>query len=177
MDSKFILEIKFLSSREKPQVNKIIFNNLICEVSPDTIKKIEIPSSFFEENESKNASIQLFNNSILINECILEIFKEDNYFYCFLDEKGYSFQLLFHKNQPKIKIPIYQDKYFHINEFDTNGSLNRKRFTFINVNFHSILIDESFFIIPLFIPDFKSYQFSIYDIKKKFSCNKTIIIR
>ena len=151
MDSKYILKIKFLSIRQKPQVNKILFNNVISEVTPDEVKKVEIPQSFFEENERKNSSIQLFNNSILINECILEIFKGDNYFYCFLDEKGYSFQLLFHKNQPKIKIPIYQDKYFHITEFDTNGTLNRKRFTFINANFHSILIDESFFIIPLFI--------------------------
>ena len=176
MEYNYIIEIKFLSFREMPQVNKIKFNGNIYEVSKDMVKKINIPSKFFEEDESKNSSIKLFKDSVLVNECILEIFKGANYFYCFIDEKGYTFQLLFLNNHPKIRIPIFQDKYYNITEFDTNKTLTRKRFTFINANFHSILIDENYFIIPSFIPALKSYQISVYDVKQNLAVTKPLLL-
>ena len=166
MKSNYTIEIKFLSLREIPQVNKMKFNKKIYEVKKDTVQKIEIPLSFFEEDESQISSLKLLNNSYLINECILEIFKGSNYFYCFLDEKGYTIQLLFLEIQPKIRIPLYGDKYFDITNSDTNNTLNRKRFSLVNANLFSILIDNEYFTIPSFAPDIKSYQFSVYDIKK-----------
>ena len=172
----YILEIKFLSLRETPQINQMKFNDNIYEVTQDTILNIEIPSTFFEEDESKNSSIKLFKNSVLINECILEISKGTNYFYCFLDEKGYTFQLLFFKNQLNIRIPIFKDKYQEITNFDTNGTLTRKRFTFINANFFSIFIGDELFTIPSFFPELKSYQLSVYDIKRKLAVAKPLLL-
>ena len=97
---------------------------------------------------------------------MLEIFKGSNYFYCFLDEKGYTIHLLFLGIQPTIRIPLYGNKYFDITKFDTNNTINRKRFSLVNANLFSILINKEYFTIPSFAPDIKSYQFSVYDIKK-----------
>ena len=172
----YILEIKFISFRGTPQINQMKFNNTIYKVTHDAVEKIELPISFFVEGESKNSSIKLLKDSVLVNECILEIFKGANYFYCFIDEKGYTFQLLFFKILPNIRIPLYQNNYYDITNYDTNMTLNRKRYTFINANFHSLLIDEMFFIIPFYINELKSYQMSIYDIKKNLVVTRPLIL-
>ena len=167
MNSKHILEIKFLSFREKPEIDKLRFNSQTYKVKPEEEIKIEIPQSFFDENESKKSSIKLFFDMNLINECILEIFKGYNYFYCFLDEKGYTFQLLFNKIEPNIKIPLYKENFYNITKYDTNNTKNRKRYTFLNANLFSILINNKYFTIPEFISDFNSYQLSFYDLGNK----------
>ena len=176
MNTKHILEIKFLSFREKPLVNILKFNGQIYDVKPDKEKKLSIPQSFFDEDESKIAPIKLFFDSNLVNECILEIFKGYNYFYCFLDEKGYTFQLLFIKNKPLIKIPVYKEKYYTIDKYDTNNTRNRKRYTFVNANFFSILINNKYLTISEFISDFNSYQLSFYDLEKKLIIKKPILL-
>ena len=176
MDSNYVLEIQFLSFREKPEINKLKFNGQIYDVTLDTVNEIVLPEAFFEEDESKNSSIKLFKNSELVNECILEILKGVNYFYCFLDEKGYTFQLLFIHIQPTIKIPLYKEKYYNIIKYDSNKTVNRKRYTFINANFFSILINEKYFTIQSFAPDLKSYQFCVYDLEKKLIVSRPLLL-
>ena len=176
MDSNYVIEIQFLSFREKPEINKLKFNGQIYDVTLDTVNEIVLPEAFFEEDESKNSSIKLFKNSELVNECILEILKGVNYFYCFLDEKGYTFQLLFNHIQPTIKIPLYKEKYYNIIKYDSNKTVNRKRYTFINANFFSILINEKYFTIQSFAPDLKSYQFCVYDLEKKLIVSRPLLL-
>ena len=176
MNTKYFLEIKFLSFREKPEVDMFKFNGQTYNIKPDEEKRLEIPQSFFDEDESKKGLLKLFGNSNLINECILEIFKGYNYFYCFLDEKGYTFQLLFIKIQPIIKIPLYKQQYYDISKYDTNNTKDRKRYTFVNANFFSIMINSKYFTIPEFISDFNSYQLSFYDLNKKLVLKRPILL-
>ena len=176
MNTKHFLEIKFLSFREKPEVDMFKFNGQTYNIKPDEEKRLEIPQSFFDEDESKKGLLKLFGNSNLINECILEIFKGYNYFYCFLDEKGYTFQLLFIKIQPIIKIPLYKQQYYDIIKYDTNNTKDRKRYTFVNANFFSIMINSKYFTIPEFISDFNSYQLSFYDLDKKLVLKRPILL-
>ena len=176
MASQYFLEIQFLSFREKPEINKVKFNDQIYEVILDSVKKIELPKLFFEEDESKNSSLKLLKDSELINECIVEILKGANYFYCFLDEKGYTFQLLFFNIEPTIKIPLYKDNYYNITKYDSNQTVNRKRFTFINANFFSLLIGEQYFSIPSYTKDLKSHQLCVYDLEKKLILTKPLLL-
>ena len=176
MDTNYVLEIQFLSFRERPEINKLKFNGQIYDVTLDTVKKIILPKAFFEEGESKNSSIKLLKNSELVNECILEILKGTNYFYCFLDEKGYTFQLLFINIQPTIKIPLYKEKYYNIIKYDSNKTINRKRYTFINANFFSILINEKYFTIQSFAPDLQSYQLCVYNLEKNLIVTKPLLL-
>ena len=171
-----ILQIYLISLKEKALVNELEFNNIKRKVYNGGVEKIEIPQEFFEENETKRSSIKLFNNSNLVNECIIDIFKGYNCSYCVLDEKGYTIQLLFKQMDPKIRIPIFQDKYYDIKCYDTNQTLNRKRFSILNLSCFSILINDEIFTIPAFAPKIKSYQFSFYDIKKKLVITKPLSI-
>ena len=175
MDSEYILEISFLSFRETTQVNQLKFNGQIYDAMKGETLKINIPPLFFDENETKTTSINLFKSNYLINECILEIFQGYNHFYCFLDEKGYTIELLFNKILPNIRIPIYNDKYCDITKFDTNKTLNRKRFSLLNFNHFSICINNEFFSIPSFVSKVKSYQLSVYDLKEKIVVSKPLL--
>ena len=139
------------------------------------MKKKEIPPTFFDEDESKNSPIKLFFNSELVNECILEIFKGYNYFYFFLDEKGFTFQLLFMKIEPIIKIPLYKEKYYDITKYDTNNTKNRKRYTFVNANFFSILINDKYYTMPEYITDFNAHQLCFYNLENKLVLERPIL--
>ena len=176
MEEKSCLEIKFLSFRENPEVDSFIFDNIKYNVKSEDEKKIEIPSKFFDENESKKGSIKLISNSVLVNECILEIFKGYNYFYCFLDERGFTFHLLFNNNNPNITIPLYKDNKYSITKYDNNNTKYRKRYTFINANFFSIMIDNKYFSLPEFITDFNTHQLSFYDIKNKLVIQRPLLL-
>ena len=175
MSAEYVLEIKFLSFREKPEVDSFKFNGQLYKVKPDEEKKLEIPPTFFDEDESKNSPIKLFFNSELVNECILEIFKGYNYFYFFLDEKGFTFQLLFMKIEPIIKIPLYKEKYYDITKYDTNNTKNRKRYTFVNANFFSILINDKYYTMPEYITDFNAHQLCFYNLENKLVLERPIL--
>lgn len=176
MTSEYVLEIKYLSFREKPEVDRIKFNGIFYDVKIEAIETIVLSQAFFEEDESKNSSIKLFHDSNLVNECILEIFRGSNRFYCFLDEKGYTFQLLFITITPTIKIPLYKDKYYNITDYDTNNTKNRKRYTFINANFFSILINDKYFTLQSFMKNLKSYQLSVYNLEQKLIVTKSLLL-
>ena len=117
----------------------------------------------------------MFFNSELVNECILEIFKGYNYFYFFLDEKGFTFQLLFMKIEPIIKIPLYKEKYYDITKYDTNNTKNRKRYTFVNANFFSILINDKYYTMPEYITDFNAHQLCFYNLENKLVLERPIL--
>ena len=63
MEPKYFIEIQFLCLREIPQVNKMKFDKKTYDVKIDKVQKIEIPLSFFEEDESRISSLKLLNNS------------------------------------------------------------------------------------------------------------------
>ena len=176
MKSLYSLEITFLSFRKKPMINKIKFNEQIIDVAPDEIKNIEIPPKFFEADEAQRNSIILYKDETKINECIVNIFKGKNHFYCYVDEKGYTIELLFKKIEPVIKIPIYKDKYYNITKYDTNCTKDRKRFTILNCSNYSLKINDEFLSIPSIVSKIDSYQFSIYDIKEKLVISKLLTI-
>ena len=176
MKSLYSLEITFLSFRKKPMINKIKFNEQIIDVAPDEIKNIEIPPKFFEADEAQRNSIILYKDETKINECIVNIFKGKNHFYCYVDEKGYTIELLFKKIEPVIKIPIYKDKYYNITKYDTNNTKDRKRFTILNCSNFSLKINDEFLSIPSIVSKIDSYQFSIYDIKEKLVISKLLTI-
>ena len=155
-------------------MEQIKFNNLTFGVKRSKILRIPISSEFFDEDETKISPVYLYYKNILVNECIIEIFKGKTHSYCILDEKGYTFGLLFNKINPKVKIPLYNDNDVIIDKFDTNDTLYRKRYTFMNFSQYSILIDDEYFSIPAFLPKIKSYQLSVYDIHKKIAIAKPL---
>ena len=109
------LEIDFISFREFPTIDSYKFLSEKYEVKPNTSNIIQIPFSFFDEDETKCTSLKLYQNSILVNECIIEIFKGYNYCCCLLDEKGYMLHLLFNKNDNlEVKVPIYKNQYYKV---------------------------------------------------------------
>ena len=93
-----------------------------------------------------------------------------------MDEKGYTFQLLFIDIQPTIKIPLYKENYYDITQYDTNLTKYRKRYTFINANFFSIQINGSYFTLPSIAPKLKSYQFAVYNLKEKLIVRRPLLL-
>ena len=53
MISEYFLEIKYLSFREKPEVDRIKFNGIFYDVKIEAIETIVLSQAFFEEDESK----------------------------------------------------------------------------------------------------------------------------
>ena len=155
-------------------MDQIKFNNLTFGVKRSKILRIPISSEFFDEDETKISPIYQYYKNILVNECIIEILKGKTHSYWILKKKGYTFGLLFNKINPKVKIPLYNENDVIIDKFDTNDTLYRKRYTFMNFSQYSILIDDEYFSIPAFLPKIKSYQLSVYDIHKKIAIAKPL---
>ena len=174
MESKNVLVLFFLSIEEKPKVNRLEFNGNLYDVKVDTFKTIDIPENFYDENETKTSSIKLFEDKKLINECIFDIFIGYNFFYCFLDDEGYTIQLLFKEITPTINISLYKDKVFNISNYDTNQTLDRKRFSLLNINRFPISINNKKFNIAKFVTKLGSYQISFYNLEKMIAVTKPL---
>ena len=170
------LVLSFASFREKEQVNQIQFNSQIYDVKDGTTLTIELSQEFFEDNETKSSDLKLLKDSVLISEAIIEICKGYNHSYCFLDEEGYTFSLLFNKDTPTIKLPISKENSYEINQFDTNGTKYRKRYTFINFSHYSLMINNTYFTIPKYFSKIKSYRLSVYNIEDKVAIAKSLYI-
>ena len=177
MENKNLFEIDFLSLRQIPEITAFEFLGTKKPVKDNCKEIVEIPPFFFDNNESGNAILKLYKNNMLFNVCIFEIFKTYNHCYCFLDEKGYTFQLLFNKvNIDNALIPLYKDKNIILNKFDDNRTKYRKRLLIANFSSFSIQINGFYLPIPPILKDIGSYQISNYNIEKNLSIVKAVKI-
>ena len=79
------------------------------------------------------------------------------------------------KIEPIIKIPLYKEKYYDITKYDTNNTKNRKRYTFVNANFFSILINDKYYTMPEYITDFNAHQLCFYNLENKLVLERPIL--
>ena len=173
-----ILEIEFLTLTQKPIINKIQFLGETKKVNSGKSIIFTINKSFYDENETKCVSLTLFKDNEEINQCIFELFMGYNHCYCFLDEKGYTIELLLkylndvNESIVRISSPIK----YEFKKFDTNGTKFRKRYVFANFSQFLLDINNTTYNIPSILKEINSYQLSVYDIEKKLTVYKKLTL-
>ena len=173
-----ILEIEFLTLTQKPIINKIQFLGETKKVNSGKSIIFTINKSFYDENETKCVSLTLFKDNEEINQCIFELFMGYNHCYCFLDEKGYTIELLLkylndvNESIVRISSPIK----YEFTKFDTNGTKFRKRYVFANFSQFLLDINNTTYNIPSILKEINSYQLSVYDIEKKLTVYKKLTL-
>jgi len=169
--SNNILEVECLTLTNKPIINNIKFLGETKQVNPGETITLFINESFYDEDETKRGELTLFKDNEEVNQCIFDLFKGYNHCYCFLDEKGYTFQLLlkYVKDANESIVSIFK-------KFDTNETNFRKRYVFVNFSQFLFDINNITFNVPLFFNKISSYQLSVYNIEKKLAVYKKLKI-
>ena len=157
---------------------------------------LDIPDDYFDGEYWKMTSLKLLSEEV-INECVLQIYKNINHCYCFCDDIGKTYHLLFNetfckkknseeKNE-KEKLEVNQEEKIKINipscnleldKYDTNDNKYRKRIILVNATSTYIKINKVGINLSEFIKDFNgsSYQLSVYNLQKRIIVTKMLEI-
>ena len=170
---KATLKIFFYSSYKNPLIKSFEIFGIKEFINYGSSRTIEIQDDFFSEENSRLACLKLSTGSKTI-DCIFQCFNDENICYCFCDEVGRTFQLLFNNaDKITIRIPTTENV---LTEYDTNKNKYRKRFTLINTVFTSIKVNDIEMDLLAYneAAPISSYQLSIYNLSKKLVVSKKL---
>ena len=127
-------------------------------------------NDFFNGKQRKIVSLKLVSNKKSLT-FFFEYFKSNNHAYCFLDNPGITFCLLFNKmDNIQIKVePLNSTTPYDIVIYDTNNTKYRRRYTMINLPFDLIKFNNNQIDLMEYIKNFErnknSFQLSFYNYK------------
>ena len=175
------LSIDFISLLPQPLFEYFEIFGIKKPIRLGTAEIIDIPDEFFDGEFWKFTRLELISKGKFKNECILEIHRSQNHCYCFCDEKGKTYHLLFRdeikepKKEKDIKIHLERYK-LDLDKYDTNNNKYRKRFILANATFSFININNTQIDLSDFCKDTKtsSYQLSVYNLQKELIVTKSL---
>ena len=175
---KFVMD--FIGLSEDPLITRIEFLGEKLRVSKGDTLTFERGEDFFNGEESISVPLKMFTKKEIF-DYVINFFKDYNHSYCFLDEVGTTYELLFMKNEPlEIKVKCYNSD---IKIYDTNRTKLRKRFLLVNYPLNTIDINgQNVHIVKYIHSIYKSidlsssYQISFYDLKKSYIVGKQITL-
>jgi hypothetical protein len=165
------LKIDFIKFVKKPTFKNFEIFGKRRSIQIGVSEIIEISDEFFEEENWKMTSLKLISDDIE-QQCIFQIYKNYNHCYCFIDNVGKTYQLLFHKLEA-IKINLME---YSLEESDNNSNKFRKRIILANLTNPYIRINNIGILLSNFTDDIiaSSYQLSFYDLAKKLIVTKKL---
>ena len=175
---KFVID--FIGISEEPLFTRIEFLGEKLRISKGDTLTFEKGEDFFEGNESKLVPLKMFTRKEAF-DFVINYFKDYNHAYCFIDEIGTSYELIFFKSEPTdIRVRGYNTD---IKIYDTNKTQTRKRYLLINYCLNTIEINgQNMHIIKYIHHIYKSidisnsYQLSIYDLNKAYIIGRQITL-
>ena len=176
MEAKLIID--FVKTTQSELFDEYEIFGIKKAIQYEKKEVINIPKDYFNDEFSKMSCLKLISK-IRENEIILELNKDTNYCCIFCDDYGKTYHLLFNqenKNQKEdIDIYVYKNKY-HLKKYDTNSTKYRKRVILANADFNLIKINDKDLLLSDFTKniDAKSYQLSVYDLKKQLIVTKAL---
>ena len=162
--------IHCISFLQEPFFNKMEFLGEAKNIKNGDFLTFKKGNDFFNGKQRKIVSLKLISNQMSIT-FFFEYFKDYNHAYCFLDNPGITFCLLFYKmdNIKVIVETINSTKTYKIDQYDTNKTKYRRRYTMINMPFLITKINEEQINLLEHISKFdrktKSFQLSFYNLK------------
>ena len=170
MNTQLILN--FVTLSKEPLFKYFEVLNQQKEIQFDTSESINIPDSFFDGEYSKMIQIKVSSEEIK-RKIEFSLNKNDNNFCTiFCNDIGNTYHILFNQEKNKeekidIFIPLYN---FHLDQYDSNGTKYRKRFTlanppsYIKINNVGINLAE---LSKGLGQNTNSFQLSVYNLKKR----------
>jgi hypothetical protein len=165
------LKIDFITFTKNPVFTNFEIFGQRKSIQIGVSEIIEISDEFFEKENWKMACLKLISHDIE-QQCIFQIYKNYNHCYCFVDNIGKTYQLLFHKLEA-IKINLME---YSLEESDNNSNKFRKRIILANLTNPYIRINNIGILLSNFTDDIiaSSYQLSFYDLAKKLIVTKKL---
>jgi len=168
---KASLKIDFIAFTSMPMFKDFEIFGQRKSIQIGVSEIIEISDNYFEEENWKMTCLKLISDDIE-QQCIFQIYKNYNHCYCFVDNVGKTYLLLFH-NLEVIKINLMGRC---LEECDNNSNKYRKRIILANLTDPYIKINNIGILLDKFTKglDSSSYQLSFYDLAKKLIVTKMI---